>query len=99
MAYCIGTVLHSRPSASLRTAATTSSKRGERPIAIQPVRQPGARYAFDRLENEMIGASGSRLPIGGDRTVVAEIAVDLVGEHARPCRSAESSSARRIGAG
>ena len=62
MAYCIGTVLHSRPSASFFTAATTSSRRGERPHAIQPVRQPGARYAFDRLENEMIGASGSSLP-------------------------------------
>src|SRR3954467_10922314 len=64
-AYCIGTVLHNRPSASLRIAAATSSSRGERPIDNQPVRHPGARYAFDRLENEITGASGSRLPSGG----------------------------------
>ena len=65
MAYCIGTVLQRRPSASFRIAPATASIRGDRPTAIHPARQPGARYAFDRLENEMIGASGSRLPIGG----------------------------------
>src|SRR6476661_6835363 len=61
----MGTVLHRRPSDSFATAAVTSSSLGERPIPIQPVRQPGARYAFDMLENEMIAASGSRLPIEG----------------------------------
>ena len=60
----MGTVLHNRPSASFFTAATTPSSRGVLPMAIQPVRHPGARYAFDRLENEMMGASGCRLPSG-----------------------------------
>ena len=61
----MGTVLHSRPSANFLSATTRSSMRGERPIASQPVRQPGATYPFDRLENEITGASASRLPIGG----------------------------------
>src|SRR5438552_3315398 len=64
-AYCMGTVLHSRPSASFPRAAVTSFNRGDRPTPIQPVRHPGARYALDRLENEMIAAPGSRLPIDG----------------------------------
>src|SRR3954469_14808415 len=64
-AYCIGTVLQRRPSASLRIALATSSSRGDRPIDSHPVRQPGARYAFDRLENEMIGASVFSTPSGG----------------------------------
>ena len=51
------------------------------PTAIQPVRQPGARYAFDRLENEMIAASGSKTADRRHRAVVAEIAVNLVGQH------------------
>ena len=42
-AYCIGTGLHSRPSASFLIAAITSSSRGLRPTASQPARQPGAR--------------------------------------------------------
>ncbi len=67
-AYCIGTGLHNRPSASFLRAAITSSRRGLRPTASQPARQPGVRYPFDKLENEMIGASGSRLPIGGTGT-------------------------------
>ena len=94
IAYCIGTVLQSRPSASFLIAATTSSSRGERPTAIQPVRQPGARYAFDRLENEMIGASGSSRPYGGDRAVEAEIAVHLVGEDQQPVLVGEVRAAR-----
>jgi hypothetical protein len=76
MAYCIGPVLHKRPSASFLIAASTSSRRGVLPTTIHPARQPGARYAFERLENEMIGASRSRVP----RSFVPEIAVHLVGE-------------------
>ena len=49
-AYCIGPGLHSRPSASFLIAASAASRRGVAPTAIQPARQPGARYAFDRLE-------------------------------------------------
>ena len=68
-----------------------------RPTAIQPVRQPGARYAFDRLENEMIGASGSRLPIGATGPSIAEIAVHLVGEDRQPVPvgEVEQRAARR----
>ena len=32
--------------------------RGVLPTAIQPARQPGARYAFDSDEKVMTGASG-----------------------------------------
>ena len=63
-AYCIGTVPQSRASDILRIAASALSSRGVRPTAIQPVRHPGARYAFDRLEKVMMAASGSSLPIG-----------------------------------
>ena len=75
-------------------AASASSRRGERPTPIQPVRQPGARYAFDRLENVMIGASGSRLPIGCDRAVVTEVAVDLVGQNRRDRGARRNRAAR-----
>ena len=97
IAYCIGTVLHRRPSASFLTAATTSSSRGERPMAIQPVRQPGARYAFDRLENEMIARVGIEAADRRDRAVEAEIAVDLVGEdqQAVPVGEVEQRAPRR----
>src|SRR5215831_20301129 len=57
-ANCIGTLLHNRPSAIFLIAASAPSRRGVRPTPIQPVRQPGARYAFERLENVMIAASG-----------------------------------------
>ena len=65
MACSIGPVEQSRPSASFLTAPSRSSSRAVRPTAIHPARQPGARYAFDSDENEMIGASGYRLAIGG----------------------------------
>ena len=64
-AYCIGPGLHSLPSASFLMAASAGSRRGVDPTAIQPARHPGARYAFDRLEYEMIGASLSSAAIGG----------------------------------
>ncbi len=50
IAYCIGPGLHSRPSASFLIAANAGSRRGVRPTAIQPPRQPGARYAFESDE-------------------------------------------------
>ena len=46
-------------------AARTSVRRGLAPTAIQPARQPGARYAFDRLPNEITGASVSSRAMGG----------------------------------
>ena len=58
IAYSIGPVAQSRPSASFLIAASTSSMRGVRLTAIQPARQPGARYAFESDENVMTGASG-----------------------------------------
>src|SRR5215204_1820681 len=64
-AYCIGPGLHRRPSASFLMAASAGSRRGDDPTAIQPARQPGARYAFDKLEYEMIGASLSSAAIAG----------------------------------
>src|SRR6187431_3239920 len=64
-AYCIGPGLHRRPSASFLIAASAGSSRGDDPTAIHPARHPGARYAFDKLEYEMIGASLSSAAIGG----------------------------------
>jgi len=61
----MGTLAHRRPSASFSTAASTPAIRGLVPTAIQPARQPGARYDFERLPNEITGASGSIRPIGG----------------------------------
>jgi hypothetical protein len=65
IAYSVGPFEQRRPSASFLMPASTWSRRSVRPTAIHPVRQPGARYAFDSDENEMIGASGCRLAIGG----------------------------------
>ena len=63
--YCIGPGLQSRPSASFLMAASASSSRGVAETVSHPVRQPGARYALERLDNEMIGASGSMVPRSG----------------------------------
>jgi hypothetical protein len=80
-------------------AVATSSSRGDAPTAIQPVRQPGARYAFDKLENEMMAASRWKTADWRDRAVVAEIAVDLVGQHreAVPLRELDQLTANRRG--
>ena len=78
--YSIGPVLHSRPSASFLIPASTSSSRSVRPTAIQPVRQPGARYAFESDENEMTGASGFERRERRHGAVEREVRVDLVGE-------------------
>ena len=48
--------------------------------AIQPARQPGARYAFDSDENVMTGASGIAGGNRRHRAVEREVGVDLVGE-------------------
>ena len=96
IAYSIGPVAHSRPSASFFTAASTSSSRSVRPTAIQPARQPGARYAFDSEENVITGASGLCCGDRRHRTVEGEIGVDLVGEERevvrlRRCRPARAA--------
>ena len=51
-----------------------------RPTAIQPARQPGARYAFDSDENVMIGASGLSAAMRRHRAVETQVGIDLVGE-------------------
>ena len=96
-AYCIGTVLHRRPSASFAIAATTSSSRGERPTA-HPAGAPAGREVRLRQARE---GDDRRVGIEAadrrDRAVVAEIAVDLVGENrrgraGRRCRAARAAS-------
>ncbi len=98
-AYCIGTVLQRRPSAIFLIAASALSRRGERPMPIQPVRHPGARYAFDRLENVMIAASGSSLPIGSIGPSYPRSPYTSSARITRLWRSANSSSSRRVDVG
>ncbi len=96
MAYCIGPALQSRPSAIFLIAASTSSIRSEPPTTIQPVRQPGARYAFDSDEKDMIAASGASEPRSG---VGPSKATSLYTSSARigmPAFSATAISWRRV---